>query len=115
VFPRVVGFFALLVGLGFWYGTWSAVGQSEHHVKTIFLSAKSTILSSMLVGEGLIYSLIPDRANALFGSPRRPTLLGLGVLLLFTIVGIGAHSVVEARVKAQGYEYVKRSSANSAP
>lgn len=41
--------------------------------------------------------------------------MSLGLLLLLTIVGIGANSIVEARVKAQGYEYVKRSSADTAP
>jgi hypothetical protein len=102
-----MGLFLFLLGVVIAYlAVYSPLKGATDGAPEVSVSMKGAFIVPLLVGYGLVFTLLGPRAGALFGGWRpgeKPTLLGWALLLLLLGAGVGLYFWLVAALRGYGY------------
>ena len=104
VSPRLVGWIVLIMGVGAAYvGVLEPLRGAAQHADLVSLSLKGTIVTPLLMANGVLYAFAPKWMEQFIGSPPKPSKkVGIFYAVLAAL-GFALYVAVRLKVRSYGY------------
>jgi hypothetical protein len=107
---RGLGFCVLLMGVfTFWFGTWVPLQDAASHAARVEFNEKMLLCTPMLLGVGLLYTIMGSSAWRVMGDGGKPSKLGAALTAAVIAAGFLLMIGLRAHLEAQGYVIESRS------